>query len=104
MGALVRYDNESERFALKIAQLILPAPDHALAPLRELRQWYDTTYPYVSERPALGLIGALGFLGLLGYILVRLGTTGPLRAPAGDGTAGGPAAPAPRRPSATWRC
>ncbi len=84
VGALVRYDNESERFALKIAQLLLPAPDHALAPLRELRQWYDTTYPYVSERPALGLVGAIGFLGLLGYILVRLGTTAALRAP-GDG-------------------
>ncbi|WP_157970591.1 hypothetical protein [Nakamurella deserti] len=81
VGALVRYDNESERFALKIAQLILPAPDHALAPLRDLRQWYDATYPYVSERPALGLVGAVGFLGLLGHILVRLGTTGALRAP-----------------------
>ncbi len=85
VGALVRYDNESERFALKIVQLILPAPDHALAPLRDLRQWYDSTYPYPSEHPALGLIGALGFLGLLGHILLRLGTAGPLRAPAGDG-------------------
>ncbi|MEP6981069.1 MAG: hypothetical protein ABJA16_09940 [Nakamurella sp.] len=85
VGALVRYDNESERFALKIAQLILPAPDHAYKPFRELRAWYDLTYPYVSERPALGLVGALGFLGLLGYIVVRLGTMGPLRAIPGDG-------------------
>lgn len=82
IGALVRYENESERFALKIAQLILPAPDHALAPLRELRQWYDTTYPYVSERPALGVVAAGGLLGLLGYIVIRLGTTRPLRAAA----------------------
>lgn len=89
IGALVRYDNESERFALKIAQLILPAPDHAFAPFRELRAWYDATYPYVSERPALGLVGALGFLGLLGYIVIRLGTMGPLRALPGDGLRAG---------------
>ncbi len=78
ISSLVRDDSESERFALKIVQLILPAPDHQLAPFRQLRKWYDTTYPFVSERPALGLIAAVGFIGLLAHIVLRLGGAGPL--------------------------
>ncbi len=74
VGALVRDDSETERYALKIAQLILPAPDHQLKAFRQLRQWYDTTYPFISERPALGLVAALGFLGLLAFLLIRVGS------------------------------
>ncbi len=73
-GSLVRDDSESERYALKLAQLILPSPDHQFAPFRKLRLLYDTTYPFVSERPALGMVAAAGFLGLLGFVLVRLGS------------------------------
>ena len=74
VGALVRDDSETERYALKIAQLILPSPDHQLKAFRDLRAWYDAAYPFVSERPALGLVGALGFLGLLAFVLIRLGS------------------------------
>lgn len=72
-GALVRDDSETERYALKLTQLLLPAPDHRFEPFRRLRAWYDAAYPFVSERPALGLIAGAGFLGLLGVAALRLG-------------------------------
>ncbi len=79
LGALVRDDSESERYALKLAALLLPAPEHQFAPFARLRSIYDTNYPFPGERPALGMIGAIGFLVLVGFILVRLGTISTVR-------------------------
>ncbi len=74
LGALVRDDSESERYALKLAALLLPAPEHQFAPFARLRNIYDANYPFPGERPALGMIGAIGFVVLLAFIVVLLGT------------------------------
>lgn len=64
-GALVRTPVESEIYALKLVQLLLPASLHRFGPFAQLRQLYDEHYPLVSESPALGAIGAVGLIALV---------------------------------------
>ncbi len=67
-----RSPGEAELFGLKLAQLLLPIPEHRVEALLELRQQYDRT-PLSNENidSALGFIGGLGFLFLLGWLLYR---------------------------------
>ena len=86
---------ESELFGLRIAALLLPAPEHRLEPLRRLRAGYDRGVAQIeSSSSALGVFGGFGFVLLLvelvrrsrdglreflaesNLILVLLGTTG----------------------------
>jgi phosphoglycerol transferase len=71
-GALVRTPVESEVYALKLVQLLLPAPNHRFGPFQQLRALYDEHYPLPSESPALGIIGAVGLVALIITIAVVL--------------------------------
>jgi hypothetical protein len=67
---------QTELYALKLAQLVLPMPDHRLDSFARVRDRYDTTFPVPSEvgYMALGAVSSAGFVWLL---LVSVG--GPLR-------------------------
>ncbi|HWK20783.1 MAG TPA: hypothetical protein VNR37_08460 [Microbacteriaceae bacterium] len=71
-GALVRTPVESEIYALKLVQLLLPAPHHRFGLFQELRGLYDAHYPLPSESPALGVIGAIGLVALIVAIAIAL--------------------------------
>jgi phosphoglycerol transferase len=64
-GALQRTPVETEVYALKLAQLLLPAANHRFGPFRYLREQYDAHYPLPSEGAALGLVGAVGLVALV---------------------------------------
>lgn len=64
-GALQRTPVETEIYALKLTQLLLPASHHRFGPFAFLRSEYDTHYPLPSEGPALGLIAASGLIALV---------------------------------------
>ena len=73
-GALQRTPVESEIYALKLTQLLLPASWHRFGPFRFLREQYDAHYPLPSEGPALGLIAAAGLIALViaaFYVIAR---------------------------------
>lgn len=74
-GALVRTPVESEIYALKLAQLLLPPAYHQFEPFRYLRGLYDAHYPLPSEEPALGLVAAAGFVALFVVALLILART-----------------------------
>lgn len=61
-AGFVRDPAEVEIYALKLAQLLLPVPGHRVPALAALRQRYDSTYPLISEQPALGAVAATGFV------------------------------------------
>jgi len=86
-GALVRTPVESELYALKLVQLLLPSPLHAFGPFRELRALYDGHFPLPGESPALGLIAAVGLVALLVVLAIV----------AARAAAGMPPAASPRR-------
>jgi phosphoglycerol transferase len=58
---------ETEKYGMKIAQLLLPVQEHRVPSLAKLRKWYDNTAPLSTENryAALGLAGSVGFLILL---------------------------------------
>ncbi len=64
---------DSEVYALKIAQLMLPVSHHRIYRVSQLKDIYNTR-PFVNENDdsALGAIGVGGFLLLLGLIFYRL--------------------------------
>jgi hypothetical protein len=73
---LERSRGETEFYALKFAQLILPWPGHRAGPLRELRRQYDQAYLGLGEQPALGLVAACGFIAafvVIGAFVIRRG-------------------------------
>lgn len=63
---------ESELYALKITQLLLPRADHRLESFYELANQYINAFPLVTENisASLGLAGSLGFVLLLGGVFV----------------------------------
>jgi len=69
-AGLVRGHSDSEIFALKLSQLLLPWSGHRIGALQHLRSLYDQTYPLPSEQPALGAIAALGLVILLVCLVV----------------------------------
>jgi phosphoglycerol transferase len=87
----LRAPAESEMFALKLVQLVLPMSGHRVEAFRNLRRAYDTSAPLVNENGSayLGLIGAAGFLVLL-VVVARgpradaEGATGATRSPIDD--------------------
>ncbi len=84
VGALDRSHIETEIYALKLTQLLLPWEGSRIGIFARLRQLYDTTYPLPSEDPALGLIGAVGLVALfliLGYSATTWGRNRALSGP-----------------------
>ncbi|MBR7743914.1 hypothetical protein KC207_11490 [Phycicoccus sp. BSK3Z-2] len=67
-----RVFGESEVYAGKFMDLILPRPGHRLEPLQALTDAYNQGVEPTVEISALGLVGATGFLGLLALIVVNL--------------------------------
>ena len=63
---------ESELYALKITQLLLPRADHRLESFYELASQYNNAFPLVTENisASLGVAGSLGFVLLLGGVFV----------------------------------
>lgn len=59
---------ESELYALKIAQLLLPRGDHRLDAFFEFTNWYNSSFPLITENvsASLGIVGSIGFLILIG--------------------------------------
>jgi hypothetical protein len=80
---------ESELYALKFAQLVLPIEGHRIGPLARARETYDGWFPRTEATfdTPLGIVAATGFLGLLGLCLVQLVTPGRQLAPALYGNA-----------------
>lgn len=66
-----RQAEESEIYGLKIAQLLLPQPQHRSKALSEITRSYSARFPLVNENSfaALGLVGGVGFLLLLHFAL-----------------------------------
>jgi phosphoglycerol transferase len=66
---VVRSADESERFGLKLMQLLLPVDGHRLEPLARRAQLYEenTTTPAnaIESGQTLGLVGDVGFIALL---------------------------------------
>ncbi|WP_063625095.1 DUF7024 domain-containing protein [Paraburkholderia mimosarum] len=62
---------ETEIFGLKIAQLLLPRPEHRLRPFAKLNSKYSSTFPLVNENgtSSLGLIGSAGFIALFIFLI-----------------------------------
>jgi phosphoglycerol transferase len=77
---IVRLPSESERYGLKLAQMILPVPDHRLEPLADLREQYRPAVDSVNEGDpqALGLIATLGLAWL--FVVLLLGGVARIRA------------------------
>jgi phosphoglycerol transferase len=69
-----RGSNESEIFALKLTQLVLPIEDHRVGPLRRASASYAETAPFGElGRPVhLGLVGTVGFVWLLVVAVLRV--------------------------------
>lgn len=63
---------ESELYALKLTQLLLPRADHRLESFYELASQYNNAFPLVTENisASLGVAGSLGFILLLGGVFV----------------------------------
>lgn len=80
-AAYIRAPSDSERYALKFTSLLLPASGNPIPALAALRTYYDRTFPYAGEQPALGLIGAIGFLILLGWPMMLILRAGPSHRP-----------------------
>jgi len=64
---------ESEIYALRIAQLLLPVAGHRVPALQRLKDHYDRSAPFRGESSStsLGIVGSAGFLGLLLLVLLR---------------------------------
>jgi hypothetical protein len=70
---------ETELYALKPAQLLLPAEGHRVESLARLKS-RSLEVPNPSEGgQSLGLVGAVGYLGLIGYALRRILGADPVR-------------------------
>ena len=70
--------DDAEFHGLKIGQLLLPAAEHRVKKLGELRQRYDRLVLSDGEKrgATLGIVGSAGFLFLLGMLLYRRGGGG----------------------------
>lgn len=68
-----RNQNDSELYALKLSQLLLPIADHRVHPFKLLRDHYDQSAPLVNENSmaSLGSVAGIGFVLLLLSLFVR---------------------------------
>lgn len=64
---------ESEVYALKITQLVLPVVGHRIDFLARAKSLYNQKAPLINENDTatLGLIGSVGFVFLLAWVLFR---------------------------------
>jgi phosphoglycerol transferase len=71
-----RLAGESELYALKITQMLLPRADHRLDSFFEFASRYNNAFPHVTENisASLGLIGSVGFLLLVVTLIFSLTT------------------------------
>jgi phosphoglycerol transferase len=69
---VTRLAAESELYALKITQMLLPRGDHRLDTFFEFASKYNSSFPLVTENisASLGTVGSLGFLLLIGIVLL----------------------------------
>ncbi len=67
-----RFASESELYALKITQLLLPRGDHRLDSFFEFASKYNGFFPIVTENisASMGAVGSLGFLILVAVSLI----------------------------------
>lgn len=73
--ALTRSPVDSEIYAFKLTQLLLPLRSSRLPILGRVRELYDDNYPLISENPSLGLVAAAGFVAafvLIVLLIVRV--------------------------------
>lgn len=61
-NAAFRDANGAEMYALTLAQLLMPNPEHSVDQLAEFRAWFDASMPYGAEKSSLGLVAAIGLL------------------------------------------
>ena len=69
---IVRYASEAERFGLRLTQLLLPSPNHRLAPIAELTRQYNRClgeFCNENETVSLGIVISVGFVGVVGMVL-----------------------------------
>lgn len=73
-----RLPQESELYALKFVEMVLPVPNHRIPALRHLRHKYDSTTPVPSEdgQQSLGIVGALGLCWLFALALAVVAGVG----------------------------
>lgn len=73
----IRSPVESEIYALKLMQLILPRADHRVSFLGQFTQSYNAASPLINENTTstLGVIGSIGLLACFLYVLVSLSGT-----------------------------
>ena len=77
-GVAHRTAFESELYALKFAQLVLPIEHHRIGALGRAREKYDGWFPRTEATvdTPLGIVATLGFVGLLGLCLLQLVSPG----------------------------
>ncbi|MBA3412824.1 MAG: hypothetical protein H0T09_03965 [Actinobacteria bacterium] len=74
---ITRTGAETERYSLRLIQLLLPVSDHRLAPLAELKQSYEQTLaPTESSWATLGLVGSVGFVVLVAIAIASITAPG----------------------------
>ncbi len=68
-----RSPGESERYGLKIVQLLLPSSIHQVAAFRELNEFYVDNFPFTNENQtsSLGIIASIGFLFNLIFLFTK---------------------------------
>lgn len=65
-----RLPSESEMYAFKMSQLILPRPEHNITTLANLTKKYCQTFPLINENA----ISSLGIVGTCGFIILFFAT------------------------------
>ncbi len=67
-----RYAQESELYALKITQLLLPRGDHRIDAFADFASRYNNHFPLITENisASLGAMGSIGFLLLISVVLI----------------------------------
>lgn len=61
-NAAFRDANGAEMYALTLAQLLMPNPEHSVPVLAEFRAYFDASMPYGAEKSSLGLVAAIGLI------------------------------------------
>jgi phosphoglycerol transferase len=77
-----KFARETDKFGMKLRQLVVPITDHPVAPLRAAALAVErATFPDENENASarLGSVGALGFAALLAFALARAGGLRPGR-------------------------
>jgi phosphoglycerol transferase len=73
----VRYPVETEMYALKLMNLLLPQPDHRISAWGHFAKNYDATFPLSNATASVGIVGTLGLL----IVVVCIGSALSGRAP-----------------------